>query len=123
MEHHYNQHDISKFWALLQTKKQAPMTFYNENDTYDPEITTQVCRAKKWYKHLYSFPDEWKKLDFKEIDAYYVPPSTAAACTPDFAPDAEFYIHEFEAVIRTKRFSVAGLDGIQLRFLIPLIRA
>ena len=58
MEHHYNQRDFSKFWALLQTKKQAPMTFYNEDDTYDPEITTQLRLAKKWYKYLYSFPDE-----------------------------------------------------------------
>ena len=58
MEHHYNQRDFSKFWALLQTKKQAPMTFYNEDDTYDPEITTQLCLAKKWYKYLYSFNDE-----------------------------------------------------------------
>ena len=58
MEHHYNQRNFSKFWVLLQTKKQAPMTFYNEDKTYDPEITTQLRLAKKWYKHLYSFFDE-----------------------------------------------------------------
>ena len=49
--------------------------------------------------------------------------SDAAADDQCFDPDAEFSTHEFEAVIRTKRFSAAGLDGIPLRFLIPLIRA
>ena len=58
MEHRYNQRDFSKFWALLQTKRQAPMTFYNTDETYDPEITTQLRLAKEWYQYLYSFPDE-----------------------------------------------------------------
>ena len=62
-------------------------------------------------------------MDFEEIDKYYTPLSTVAADAINFDPDTEFYTQEFEAVIRTKRFSVAGLDGIPLRFLIPLIRA
>ena len=95
------------------------MTFYNANETYDPEITTQLRLAKQLYQHLYSFTDEWHKLDFEEIDKYYTPPHTVAADAHDFDPDAEFSTQEFEAVIRTKRFSAAGLNGIPLRFLIP----